>query len=69
MIKKLILAANIVVALVAAVDLVCWGMELAPTTILWMNGQVLGWIQLAIFTLLIFGFCILPSILFLDWED
>ena len=66
MIKKILLGLNIALALFTAIDFVIWAFQLPSTTLLWHSGVVLGYAQVVIFSLIIIGFCMMPSILFLD---
>jgi hypothetical protein len=65
--KKLFYAANTIIAIVAGVDCFVWGMGLSSSTILWHNGLVCGYIFLALLTIVVVGFCMLPSLMVSEW--
>lgn len=66
MIKKIIFAANIVVAMVAGVDFVMWCLSLPDTALLWHDGITAGYFQIVLLTLVIMFFILVPSLFFLD---
>jgi hypothetical protein len=65
--KKLFYAANIIIAIVAGADCFVWGMGLSSSTILWHNGLVCGYIFLTLLTIVVVGFCMLPSLMISEW--
>jgi hypothetical protein len=68
MIKKFFYAANIIIAMVAGVDCFVWGMGLSSSTILWHNGLFSGYLFLCLLSLVVAGFCMIPSLIIKEWE-
>lgn len=65
--KKVFYCLNAIVALVAMIDCFVWGMGLSSSTILWHNGMVCGYIFLTLLTIVVVGFCMLPSLMVSEW--
>jgi hypothetical protein len=66
--KRLFYAANTILAIVAGVDCFAWGLKLSPSTILWYDGQVSGYFFLTLLSIVVTGFCLLPSLMISEWD-
>lgn len=61
MVRKMFLAVNVIVTMVAAIDFIKWGVGLADSSFLWVHGTFAGCFLLALLTLAVICYCMLPS--------
>ena len=65
-IHYLLVLVAIVLSVVCDWSFISESLKLADTSVLWMHGKVIGWVQIVIYCLLMNGFICIPALLMWD---